>query len=373
MENAKTKTEKPVHSVRYPELDLAKAVGIGGMVLIHVLLMFYPYDAPDANVFFTRTVAFLGRFPAAPVFMFCLGAGVCLSRRNAPGLLLRRGIRTLAAGYVVVNFLSYVGPQLLAALLRNEISVDKLVQDIPYLLYVDILQFAGLTFLFFATVKYFALSDLAISVFAAVASLGGMLLSRLAPMQAAIPGAFLGLLWGTGDISCFPFLSWIIFPCGGYLFCKRLLIPSRDKNKLYAFVGIAGTVAYGVLSVAAIGLGICFSNFGTLDEAGNTFYHMNLYGGVAVLAFMMGWLGLCHWAVKVLPGWAQGLCCRLSRHITVIYVLHYFILNCIDVFMPAGTTLRAWEVLALTAGILAVSEVLAGLYEKAKGKGTAAG
>ena len=95
-------------AMRHVELDIVKGFGICFMVLVHVMIQFYPYWT--GNVVFSRTILALGRFPAAPCFMFCLGAGIVMSRKSTPSALFCRGLRMLAIGYLIVNLLVYAIP-----------------------------------------------------------------------------------------------------------------------------------------------------------------------------------------------------------------------------------------------------------------------
>ena len=88
---------------RHTELDFAKGLGVFFMVLVHVYLY---YGGAITNEFVVKTVLALGRFPGAPVFMFCLGAGIVFSRHNSSAELFRRGCTILMIAYVLVNILS---------------------------------------------------------------------------------------------------------------------------------------------------------------------------------------------------------------------------------------------------------------------------
>ena len=360
-----------LRSARHPELDIAKAIGICGMVLVHVFFNYYISYLDQPNELFRRTVLFLGRFPAAPLFMFCLGVGVALSRRNSPKALLSRGIRTFLIAYVLVNLVNELIPMLADALFRGTVpfgSFRALIQAIPAMLYVDVLQCAAMAFLFFAVVQYFALSDWLVLACGVVCSVLGMVLPRLISVQGTFFQAILGLLWGTYEDSYFPFFSWILFPCAGYCFCKRLLIPCENKGKMYGAMGLAGAAVYVVLSVLGLVLGISFGNFGELHLESGSYFHMNLYGSVTVLGFLMAWLWLCYLAAWVLPGWALALFQRLSKHITPVYVIHYVILSLLDQIILPESVPREVDILGLFVLVLFLSEVFASAYEWAKGR-----
>lgn len=354
--------------VRHPELDIAKGFGICFMVLVHTFLQYYPYSE-EPNGIFVRTMLFLGRFPGAPVFMFCLGCGVVLSRRNGAGDFLKRGIATLALGYLVMNVATNVIAWVLFALKGGYLNGDYLVTILRYipetLPYVDILQFAGLTFLFFALVKALDLKDWMILPCAMVMSLLGMILRLVVPVEDLLVKTAAGLLWGSVETSCFPLFSWIIFPCAGYLFCKYLLGPCENKNRMYAMAGLAGAVVYAVLSWIGLKQNISVANFGEQCLEGD-YYHMSLYGNVAALAFVLFWLWICRVAAIALPRWLMAVFQRLSRHITEIYVVHLFLLKCMYMILPEGSFLSKGGILVLSLVILLLSEGSSSLWAKLK-------
>ena len=363
MERGKQTVKK---QVRHPELDIAKGFGICFMVLVHAFLQYYPYYE-EVNGTFVRTIFFLGRFPAAPVFMFCLGCGVVLSRRNGAGDFLKRGIATLALGYLVMNVATNVIAWVLFALKNGYLNGEYLLTILRYIPEtfpeVDILQFAGLTFLFFAMVKALGLKDWMILLCAVTLSMVGMVLRQVVPVDNGLVRAAAGLLWGNVETSCFPLFSWIIFPCAGYLFCKYLLVPCEKKNRMYAMAGLAGLVVYAILSWIGLEKNISFANFGELCLAGD-YYHMSLYGNVAALAFVLFWLWICRLVAVALPGWLVAVFRRLSRHITEIYVLHWFLLKCMYMILPDGSFLSKGSILALSLVILILSEAASSLWEK---------
>ena len=98
-------SDTPVNSGRQLELDITRGLAVLFMIAVHTLMEFGDpvfKESPLGTV-----IDFLGSPPAAPVFMFLLGAGLVYSRKGTPRELLNRGLRLLALGYVLS--LAYIG------------------------------------------------------------------------------------------------------------------------------------------------------------------------------------------------------------------------------------------------------------------------
>ena len=145
MEENRLLADSPVNRGRQLELDIIKGLAILFMLLVHCLECFIelPWEPTWAN----RLIYFLGCPPAAPVFMFALGVGLVYSRKNSPRDLAVRGLRILLLGYVLAFFRDFLSRYVLY--LRTG-SAAELAEGVNEFLGVDILPFAGLTFLFFA-------------------------------------------------------------------------------------------------------------------------------------------------------------------------------------------------------------------------------
>jgi uncharacterized membrane protein len=70
---------------RQLELDIARALAIVFMVLVHMFELFIEHPFP--NTVSTHIIKFLGSPPAAPVFMLLLGVGIAYSKRTSPAYL----------------------------------------------------------------------------------------------------------------------------------------------------------------------------------------------------------------------------------------------------------------------------------------------
>ena len=91
-----------INTGRQGELDVAKALAIPYMVIVHVYeeMSVVDYGArPDSLL--RGVIEFLGGPLAAPVFMFAMGVGMVYTRHRNPRAFALRGLRLLLAGYLL--------------------------------------------------------------------------------------------------------------------------------------------------------------------------------------------------------------------------------------------------------------------------------
>ena len=223
-----------VNTGRQTELDIAKGVAILFMVWVHTLETF----GTESGLGYEIVENFLGGPFAAPVFMVCMGIGMRYGRKTSAKDFAMRGIGLLLTG-LILNIFRYVLPMLTAYALSGE---KLYLNTFTFLFGVDILEFAGLTFLFFALAKKLRWKDSTLLVIAAAASVMGALLKWTVTGNMYID-QFTGYLWENDDAQTyFPFLNWIIFPVFGYLLAK-MLRHLADKKTFYQKVStVCGAV-----------------------------------------------------------------------------------------------------------------------------------
>ena len=148
--------------------------------------------------------------------MISLGSNLVFSDAG-PRKLAKRGCTTLVA-FLLLNITRDALPDIAIALAGHADAFDVLGYD---MLASDILGFAGFTFLFFAIIKYFQISPLATLLI----SLCMLTVNDLIPqlhLSSQFVSATLGNFFYADDYSCFPLLSWMIFPAIGYALASAL-------------------------------------------------------------------------------------------------------------------------------------------------------
>ena len=155
---------------RQTELDIARGLAVIFMVLIHVT----EYYWNEENIVYGKIANFLGSPPAAPVFMFLLGCGIIYSRHNTAGELFRRGIKMLGLSYLF-NALVYVLPYGIYCLAEHD--AEYWSETWTQIYDADILQFASLSFLFFALIRKLELKIPGVIGVSVLCSVAGMILN----------------------------------------------------------------------------------------------------------------------------------------------------------------------------------------------------
>lgn len=209
-------------------LDYARGFAVICMVLCHAVMhLGIGYDE-DPLYFFADEI--LGGPSVAPLFMICLGISLCYSRHTSPLYLLKRGIKYLLGAYL----LSFLRGGLLAIMGgmatgwdNNEVGVDYADMALKANMIVDILQFAGVMFLFLALALKLKLNNWMMLAAGILFQLVGHCFEAYDAGN-GYATALWGLLIPSGDVdpdiclSCFPFTLWAIYPIIGYIFGQYL-------------------------------------------------------------------------------------------------------------------------------------------------------
>lgn len=305
---------------RQTELDIARGLAVFFMIAIHVLEVLGASAAMETGLGYV--ISFLGGPPAAPVFMFLLGVGIVYSAKSTPSRLAKRGAILFLSGYLL-------------NLLRGGLPVFIAMQaGIPGLAYqdmleqiftIDILQFAGLVFLFFSAWKALHIHHrwmvlpLLISLLLVNFFLSD---SFSSPNGNPYLEALTGLLWGSSPNSYFPLFSWISYPVLGYFFGHGL-IRTGDKRHYYkkAFLIGSGLLIIGVL----IGPILLEIDIGIYDEY--AYYHHGLAATTIFTGFILVWLSML-FITQAQLDWLFGKTLRRwSRNVNSIYYVHWVILG----------------------------------------------
>ena len=316
-------SDLPTNTGRQIEMDIAKSLAILAMVFVHVLL-FIP-NGVDTESAYGLIVGFFGGVPAAPVFMFCMGVGMVYSRHSQFASLFRRGLRLLFLAYLL-NFLRGTLP---LTVLSPWIDADApffqgeslRMKWLSMLFAVDILHFAGLTFLFFAIVRYFKLNKASLFVVGLALALVELLIVPHTT-KSTVMNEFIGLFFRVDRNSAFPFFSWIPFPIAGYLF-GGLLRKCRNKNSFYAFLLAAGSLLFILFTVTALKYQV---PLGMRDD--DVYYAQDFYRVLWGVSFILPWLSLLYFLSFCIPeGFLPDTIKRWSRNVNGIYMVHWVIIG----------------------------------------------
>lgn len=298
---------------RQKELDLAKGLAIIFMILVHVNETYQ--STTIAGGVHNRIIEFLGSPPAAPVFMMLLGVGIVYSKKSNSKVMLKRGISLIIIAYVL-NLLREVIPYYILSIINNDVSY--MTDGWDFLLNGDILQFAGLVFIFFSFIKKFKIKNIAIFlIWCGIVTLNMLLRGK--SFDNVVLNVIFRLAWGTDSSSYFPFLSWIAYPILGYFF-GQLLERCTDKNRFYKnILLITGTLSIPLWIYSYIN-NVSFGAFGALYQT--EYYHHDVMGSIVLGTFALLWVSLCYFAGRYIPKIVHKSMTRWSKNINEMYCVH---------------------------------------------------
>ena len=314
-------SDVPVNQGRQQELDMAKAVIIFFLAFVHCTIECTSEENLVSGIpYLFDTV--IGGPLSAPMFMFAMGVGMVYTKHNSAGDLAKRGVRLLAAGFVL-NLCRYTVPYLIGYALTHD--YEKYITPLLYKsLCNDILQFAGIAMVLMGLLKRWRVRTAAIFVLGLGMSAAGMFFNGV-DVRSPLGNIFLGYLIGTEDaaglvISDFPLLNWFIAPVAGCLFAEWL-IRVKDKNQFYRLVSpvcVLITVVYFIMGMR--------SSAGMFGEGQNCYYHIKTNDVLVSLLAAVGILGVYHGLAGRVPKrlmyWMQDV----SKNITTVYCIHWVIL-----------------------------------------------
>lgn len=351
-ESNKLFADRPVNTDRQLELDIARGLAVVFMVLVHVQMTFANYSDDGSTI--ATVIDFLGGIPAAPVFMFLMGVGFVYTRNTDSRKFFKRGLHILLAGYIL-NFFRDSLPELVDYFSEGEkVSLQGAIEGF---IDVDILQFAGVSMLFFGVMKRFNATAKQIVFIGIAFSLFSFLLSDFS-VDSYWGAAISGLFWGSGEFSEFPFCNWIFYPVAGYLFA-RLLIRCTNKQYFYSRLFLIASVL--LLILTPLFLEIPGEDLGQTSEL--AYYHHSFFANIIYTLFTLSWLALLFGVTNLLPRKLLSPFKRWSRNVTEIYFIHWVLIGWLawwiypDTYGVAGFWIIA-------ACIFFISDALAYILQK---------
>ena len=351
-------TEK-INSGRQKELDFAKGLAIIFMIIVHVNEV-YQNSNLEGGIY-NRFIEFIGSPPAAPIFMFLLGVGIVYSKNNSANILFKRGIYLFSLGYILNFFRDFI-PYMLLSIKYADPSYK--VEAIDSLFGIDILPFAGLTFLFFALMKKLNLKDKFLPLIWCLLAATNILIRDIS-FHNDFANSILGLIWGTDDYSWFPFLSWIAYPILGYLFAN-LLIRCKNKKVFYKNCLVSSLALLIPLLIYAYINDVHFGAFGEMYQ--ETYYHHDFMGNIILGTFSIFWISLLSFIVDYLPEYLNVVFIRFSKNSSKMYCIHWILLGYSMLFLNIESY-GPIVILLISAIFTLLTDILCILITKHKTKG----
>lgn len=343
-------SDQNLNTGRQVEIDIMKAVTVVFfMILCHV----YEHDTDGFESTFTWiSDMLLGGF-AAPVFMFAMGFGMKYSRSRNLNSQYWRGVKLLTFGQVLNVFRYLIPNQLYWSITGDEFYLRSHALNFSS----DIMQFAGLAFLFMTLTKQLKFSSFQTLLLAVLMSLIGYVLEGVQTGCYAFD-QLLGMFWGTETESYFPLFNWFIFVAAGRLFgkwYKRL----PDKGRFYAISAPISALCFAgylyVITCTEPGL------FGFHDEALHGFCWMRLPDALACMSCFPIMFGICYWISQLLPEKSYTYISHPSTYINPYYNISWVVIMFLP-FFYVGTNDWQFALIWLIVMLLTILGVV--IYNK---------
>lgn len=309
-----TRAHAPGAADRVLAFDLARGLAVVFMILVHVLRHWgepSTWTTPIGTV-----VSFLGGPPAAPVFMFLMGASLAFSRRTTFGSLAGRGLWLIAAGYLLNVFRGTL--PLSAGLAAGVVTPEAVAPFTPVslLMTVDILQLAGCSLVLMAALRRVVPPGPAWLVIAAgIVLLAPFLHGRTVGIP--VVDGLLGMLWSTGGNVFYPLFPWAVFPLVGAV-VGDAMIRTQDRPSALRRLGALG------LGASVVGAALVVVTATPLDVV--TYWHLPPVLALAILGFVVAWIWLCDVVTRRGARLGLGAVYGWSGRVTAMYVIHWLII-----------------------------------------------
>lgn len=339
---------------RQGEVDLLRGFTAIDLIICHVGLYL---GSIDNKGLWTFCDIFGSEF-AAPVFMVLMGISMVYSRHQQPKEMFKRGIRLFVLGYAINLFRSIL-PLLILGPVDEWASVEAFF-------IVDILPFAGLSFMLIALLKKLKLPNIAVLIISMVMVVIDqfIMLPDTITWNSEVLTGIVNLFCPVTQWSCFPFLTWFFFPAFG-LVCGELLTHCSDKKKLYCIL----------MPIGLLGVGYVYYQFHCLYPDytsyywGNNFYYMGLKNVLLTALFVLFALSFWFFSGKALPNIIKTFLNFLSKNLNTFYIISWII---ISVLMHnqaiCGWKLNAVETVGMFVLVTAVCALTTKIWLSAKTK-----
>ncbi len=367
-------SKETVNNGRQPAIDLCKTVCIVLMILCHVFYAIKYTTTSSLNATFIAHNAV--RLLGAQFFMFSMGLGIAYTKNNSPKCCLRRGIILLLTGYLL-NFLREILPWMVVGTypMFSHIMVnDKVLM----LLSGDILQFAGLAFMFFALVKKLKLTDFTILVVTLILTVIGAFFTNEWSVKLSIDNfyfSFIGLFvpiknFTANDYVCFSFCNWIIYPVVGWLFAKVLKhCHNLDKFYLYLFWLSFPSLLLAWAAFDAVGKNILLELMNSLNYHQQTPIILAVYMNIIAVAIC-----IAHFMSKYLVKFKiWNVIKHFSSELPTLYIVSWVAIGWLGAWLKYNKTFLTKEfedIFFVFVGVVLVSELYIFIKNKLKNNKT---
>lgn len=220
-------SKKPL--TRFGEFELLKAMAIIGLPLVHVMeeALEAGMASPALEAFGTSIIGLCAFGPS--VFMICMGFGIGGGKTGAASTR-KSGIQFLMIG-AILNLLRW----LLPGIIQKFAIGTKLIEDVKFCLQSDIYYFVGIFFIFYSFLKQWKMTSTQLLLISLISLTINNALTPI--MQTYVTNEVVGSIVGNfiyvDDTSCFPLLSWMIFPTVGIILGEVLKKSTEEFREVF--------------------------------------------------------------------------------------------------------------------------------------------
>ena len=211
---------------RFSELDVVRAIALLFLPFIHVYEEMELIGTLSAEALSSCKWVLTLCVYAPSVFMICFGANLFFAKEKTPAEYAKRGLKFLLIG-AGLNVARLLIPSLISLAMGKTGRVLNAVNNI---LGCDIYDFVGAFLLVFALFKKLRMSDFSMLIAAMVMLLVNTLIQPVNNIEGTA-AFFCGRFFYVDENSCFPLLSWTIFPVLGYCFGKLYRSFQTEKDR----------------------------------------------------------------------------------------------------------------------------------------------
>ena len=309
----------PVNTSRQEEIDLAKAVFVVQLAIIHMFVE----CTTEKGLYFGLPYFFdsiTGGPFGAPMTIFAMGIGLNYSRRREPKLLLKRGLITWMIGWLH-NICKVVIPSIIGYAVTGD-GTRYVIRTFYLAFGNDLLQFAGLAMMVMAGLEALKFTKEKTLIFGIVLLIIGNLTDGAdfhQPVVNVIMGHFIGVdVPGELVVSDFPLFFWFSVYALGQIF-GYYLMRMTDKDKFYRIV----TLPAILITVPALIYEYTHLTSMMGGPGANVFYHPAIYDVVLCMGAVFMTFGIDYFIMKHLSENIKDHIVRISRNITAIYFFQW--------------------------------------------------
>lgn len=311
--------KEPVNTGRQPEIDLAKAVFIIQLAMIHCFVdSTIPSGLEEGVPYYFDSV--IGGPFGAPMTLFSMGIGLMYSRHCDGKSVLKRGFGIWLIGWLH-NTCRFLIPSLIGYAVTHD--YERYVARTIYNFFGnDLLQFAGLAMMLMGLLMLLKLNIWQI------AGVGGILfivaeLTNHVDFHNVPLNIFMGHFIGVEDsahkvMADFPLCFWFFLYALGRI-AGYYLLRLKDKDKFYKIV----TPIFAVIVIPILILEYNFKTSMMGGEGANVFYHPTFYDLILCIMATILTFGVDWFIMKLVPAGAKRVIETISRDITPVYFFQW--------------------------------------------------